>query len=150
MHDVYAVKNLRHVLGCESPDLFREKGPIKSNDLRNIRHRILGQTRRLGGKEGIAGSSGPNDVARKGHAHHRRDPTPIQGVSLDDHDRPAKSRTRPGRFRQVSPPDFPLADVYHSTLVRTRRAARATNGSESGLPSCSTTAFMSSVTSSGA
>ena len=148
--DIDAVKDLRARLRPQTPDPLREKRTIKCDDLRHVGDRLLRQPSRLVREQYVARRASPDGVARQRHAHDRGDATAIQWIPLDHNDGPSEARTGARGFGHVCPPDVPLRDVYHSTLLSIRRPACFTKESSEASPSSSTTTFIASVTSSGA
>src|SRR5208337_1384469 len=148
-HDIDAVKDLRKLLECESSNTLIEKRTVNGNDLGSVCDCVFRQACSLSWKKCVTRGVSPDKVTREGHTHDSRDAAQIQMVALNHNYRATKSWSRSSGLRQIRPPDFPLRDFYHSVCSRTRRTARARNGSGPDSPSFSTTRFMASVTSSG-
>ena len=141
--------------GEEKSDLRRrnptcrrlEQPSVQSNDLRHVGDRVLGETRRSRGEQHVAGCFGPAQIAGQGHADDGSQPAPVQGVALDDNNRPAKPRTGSRGLGQLNPANVTLGD-HHSARCRIWLAAAVRKPSSS--PTSSQTRFIASVTSSGA
>jgi len=111
-------------LAGSGPYSLGERGPVESNDLRDVGGRVLGQTGHLGREEDVAGSLGPGQVAGERDAHHCGDTAAVESVTLDHDDRPAKARLGAARLPEVGPPDFALGD-HQSNRSNVRSAAAA-------------------------
>jgi hypothetical protein len=135
-----SARELAHALG--------EKTPVQGHNLRDVRHRVAREPSEAGRERDVPGRDRPSKVAGQRHAHGSRDPAPVQGIALHNHNWPSKSRTGPRRSGQIGPPDFTLRD-HHSLRSRIRRVADETNWSV-GYPKSAHTRSMASVTSSGA
>jgi len=141
-----------HLCEILLPELRRALGkkPLADrDDLRDIRHGILRQSRYLCRQHNVARRTRPGQIVRQRHANHCREPTAVQVVTLHDHDRPADARTGSGGLVEIGPPHLTLQRAYHSLRASARRAASVTNGSAT-VANSSTSWFMDSVTSSGA
>jgi hypothetical protein len=75
----------------EFADPFCKEGFVERNDLRNVRHRILGQISRSCTEPYIARRVRPFQIARERHAYDGADLASVQSVSLNDDNRPAKT-----------------------------------------------------------
>lgn len=86
-HDVNPRQKELHQRFRQAGHVVGKGGAIKGHDLRNIRHRINGQSRLAGGEQHISGSDRPLEVAGDRHADDRRDATAVERVPLYDNDR---------------------------------------------------------------
>ncbi len=100
---------------------------VERDGKRDIRHGILRQARFGFGQQDVPRGVRPLEIARQGHAKYRGNAAAINGVALNDEDRPSISGLGPGGLFEVRPPDLGLFD-YHSTRRRACRAARSTKG----------------------
>jgi len=136
----FACRQFSHALG--------QQRSIEGHNLRDVRHRVLGQARVGGRKQHVSGSICPAQIAGQRNTDDCGQVAPIQGVALHDDDRSSKTRARSRRRRKAGPP-YIAARNHHSACSRTRLLAAATKASLPFLTR-SHTRFIASVTSSGA
>ncbi len=126
--NIDAAKNQVKLPLGEFPDFPHEQGAVESYDLRDVGNGVLGKSGSLRRKKDVARSVRPSKVAGERDTNHGPDPAPVQGVSLNHQDRPAKPRSGACRLRQVCPVHVALGD-YHSTRLSVRLDAAETAGS---------------------
>jgi hypothetical protein len=91
-HDnVNAGEQQFHLCGGQLSDALSENCFVERNDLRHVRHRILGQISRSCTEPYIARRVRPFQITRQWHADHGSDSTAVQSVALDYDDGPPKS-----------------------------------------------------------
>ncbi len=146
-NDVDAAKNQVELSLGELCNFPHEQSAVESYDLRDVGNGILGKAASLRRKENVAGSVRPSKIAGERNTNHSPDPAPIQGVSLNHQDRPAKSRSGACRLRQIGPVHVTLGD-YHSTRLSVRLDAAEIAGS-GRVSTVLHTWFMASVIASG-
>ena len=146
-NNVDAAENQVKLSLGELSDFADEQGAVESYDLRDVSDGILGKSGSLRRKENVAGSIRPSKIAGERDTNHSPDSAPIQRISLNHQNRPAKPRSRTRWLRQVCPVHLALGD-YHSTRlsVRLDAAERAGSGRVSTVLH---TSFMASVIASG-
>ena len=146
-NNVDAAKNQVKLPLGKFPDLSDEQGAVERYDLRDVSNGILGKAGSLRRKENVAGSVSPSKIAGERDTNHSPDSAPIQGISLNHQNRPAKPGAGTRWLRQVCPVHVALSD-YHSTRlsVRLDAAERAGSGRVSTVLH---TSFMASVIASG-
>ncbi len=100
---------------------FREELPVESDDLRDVRDGVFGQSSRTRSQQHVPRRVGESKVARQWDDYNRGDSAAIEGVALDDEHWPPKPRARSRRLGQVCPEDIPLGD-NHLPLSRAENA----------------------------
>jgi hypothetical protein len=131
----------------EFPDFPDKQDAVESYKLRNVGDGVLGKSGSLRSKKNIARSVAPSQIARQGNTDHSPDPAPVQSVSLNYQNRPAKSGAGTRRLWQVCPVDVTLGD-YHSTRLSVRLDAAERPGS-GRVSTVLHTSFIASVIESG-
>ena len=81
--------------------------------------RILWQSRRLGWHQHIAGRVQQAKVGGQHNSDHGLQPTSVEGIGLDNQDRPAESRFRAVGFTKIGPPEIAALN-YHEFLLMER------------------------------
>jgi hypothetical protein len=146
-NNVYPGENQPKLRPRQPPDPIGKQRLVQGHDLGNVCNRILGEAGNTGRKQYISWGISPFDIACKGNTDNRTYSASVKRVSLNNHNRPAKSRARARRIRKICPPNISLRD-HHSICSRMRRDAAETNGSDS-IPSSAQTLSIASVTRSG-
>lgn len=90
-----------------------EHVPVDRDDLRDVRHRILGQPGHPGRNEDIAGCIEEAQVRGQHDGDYGSQTTPVEGVILHDEEWTAEPRLRAAWLPQVCPPHLTALD-YHS------------------------------------
>jgi hypothetical protein len=146
-NDIDAAENQVKLPFGKFPNFAGEQSTVESDELRDVSNRVFGKSGRLRSKKDIARSVDPSQIAGQGNTNHGPDPAPVQGVSLDYEDRPAKSGARTRGLRQICPVDVALRD-YHSMRLSVRLDAADRPGS-GRVSTVLHTSFMASVIASG-
>ena len=146
-NDIDASENQVKLPFGKFPNFAGEQSTVESDELRDVGNAVLGKSGRLRPKKDIARSVGPSQIAGQGNTDHGPDPAPVQSVSLDYGDRPARSGARTRRFRQICPVNVALRD-YHSMRLSVRLDAADRPGS-GRVSTVLHTSFMASVIASG-
>ena len=104
---------------------FKQKFTIDGDDLRHIRHRVFSQARRLGGNQDVSGSIDQAKVRAEHHGNDGVQTTPVEGVALDDQDRPVVPGLGTLGFTEIRRPDLAAFD-YHGSRTSERPCSRLT------------------------
>lgn len=92
---------------------IRQVPLIHRHKLRDVGDGVPGQSGAGRWQEHVAGGVEVSRVRRQGHADHRPESASVEGVGLDDEDRPAKPALGSLWLPEVGPPHFAPRD-YHS------------------------------------
>lgn len=147
-HYVNAGQDKFQLARRQSSHAFGEQRLIKGHNLRDVRHRVLGQARVCTREQHVSGSICPVQIAGQRNTDDCGQVASIQGVTLHDDNRSSKTRARPRRRWKTGPPDIPARN-HHSACSKTRLLAAATKASFPSLIR-SHTLSIASVISSGA
>ena len=125
-----ACVNLRLHSRWQLAHMFREECAIEGQKLGNIDNRIAGQSCGSRRQQEIAGRFGEPEIAGDDRNDYGLNAAAVEGVSLNHQNRPAETRLRAARIRQVGPPNLSSGHRgYQESLLRDFNWARFSAGS---------------------